>query len=145
MENHLKLLESIFSSSDFKLEICDPRFMEQFNDTIIDLPSEDLYYLLQTFSSLVLSRNSKEWDFIECVTMNLFRVRYIFEFGTDNLISFDSFFFQIGFVNKSTKENCYKIVKDLLGNITSKYPILMSSLLMILKENFRLVSSMKFL
>lgn len=50
--------------------------------------------------------------------------------------------FQIGFINESTKENCYKIVRDLLATITSKYPQLISRLLARLKSaNLKTIDS----
>lgn len=46
---------------------------------------------------------------------------------------------QIGFVNRLTKESCYKIARDLLVNITTKHTELISTLLYMLKDNFRTV------
>lgn len=46
-----------------------------FNDSLVDVPSDDLYYLLQTFSSMALSRDLKDWDFVVCVSMDIFHVR----------------------------------------------------------------------
>lgn len=50
-----------------------------------------------------------------------------------------SFLHKVGFINVITKDNCYKIVRDLLVNITSKHTELISSLLFLLKENFKSV------
>lgn len=47
-----------------------------FNDTLVDVPADDLYYLLQTFSSMALSRDRKEWDFVVRVTMDMFQVNF---------------------------------------------------------------------
>lgn len=47
--------------------------------------------------------------------------------------------FQIGFLNAITKDSCYKIVRDLLANITTKQTDLISCLLSMLKQNFRSV------
>lgn len=93
-------------------------FLECLNDTIYDVPPEDMYYLLQTFGSMALARNQCDYEFINRITMDLFR---------------------IGFMNAITKENCYKIVRDLLVNITTKHNELISTLLHILKENFKIV------
>lgn len=49
-------------------------FLEQFNDIVVDVPAEDLYYLLQTFASMALSREINDLDFIRCVTTDLFKV-----------------------------------------------------------------------
>lgn len=94
-------------------------FLDRFNDTIIDVPAEDMYYLLNTFSSMALARSNTDLEFIRCITVDLFKV---------------------GFTNIITKDNCYKIVRDLLVNITIKYNDLLSNLLFLLKENFKLVS-----
>lgn len=93
-------------------------FLDRFNDTIIDVPAEDMYYLLNTFSSMALARPNTDLEFIRRITVDLFKV---------------------GFTNIITKDNCYKIVRDLLVNITIKYTDLLSNLLFLLKENFKLV------
>lgn len=93
-------------------------FLDRFNDTVIDVPAEDMYYLLNTFSSMALARSSTDLEFIRCITIDLFKV---------------------GFTNIITKDNCYKIVRDLLVNITIKYTDLLSNLSFLLKENFKLV------
>lgn len=46
---------------------------------------------------------------------------------------------QIGFLNAITKDSCYKIVRDLLVNITTKQTDLISCLLLMMKQNFRSV------
>jgi hypothetical protein len=84
----------------------------KFDEVLADIPAEDLYYLLQAFSSMALMRDKSDWDFIEMVTVDLFR---------------------IGYVSEYTKETCYKTVKDLLINITTKYPELISQLLQLLR------------
>lgn len=109
-----------------------------FNESLVDVPSDDLYYLLQTFSSMALSRDLKEWDFVVRVSMDIFQVRNL-------TISFcpscrcNTVVFQIGFVNASTKELCYKISRDLIVNITTLHPYLISSLLAEIKENYETV------
>ena len=72
-----------------------------------------MYYLLQAFSSMALMRDKCDWDFIEFVALDLFR---------------------IGYINESTKETCYKTVKDLLANIVVKYPELVSKFLQTIKN-----------
>lgn len=52
-------------------------FMEKFNDTIIDIPAEDMYYLLQTFSSIAMARKENDWQLIEQITLDLFKVRFL--------------------------------------------------------------------
>lgn len=109
------------ATDDFQLKIREVDYLSLFNDTIIDVPVEDMYYLLQTFSSMALSRSpAVDNAFIERVTLDLFI---------------------IGFVNEPTKESCYKIARDLLVVITSKYPTLISSILLTLKSSFKVVDS----
>lgn len=108
-----------FLNTDFQLKASQSAFLEHFNDIIVDVPAEDMYYLLQTFASMALAREMNDLEFIRRVTTDLFKV---------------------GFINALTRDNCYKIVRDLLVNITSKHTELISDLLTLLKENFKLVS-----
>lgn len=88
-----------------------------FNDTVIDVPAEDMYYLLQTFASIAQSRDAAGVDraLIECVMLHLF---------------------EIGFINAATTASSYKIVRDLLANITDESPALLSALLERTKQRF---------
>lgn len=112
------ILYIVFSNIDFQLKASQSAFLEHFNDIIVDVPAEDMYYLLQTFASMALAREMNDLKFIRRVTTDLFKV---------------------GFINAITRDNCYKIVRDLLVNITSKHTELISDLLTLLKENFKLV------
>lgn len=94
-------------TQNFKEKIIDKNFENKFNENNVDVPAEDLYYLLQTFSNMILSRDENDWDFIKLATLHLF---------------------EIGYVNKITREICYKTTRDLLINITTKYPVLISDL-----------------
>lgn len=61
--------------TDFKHEnLTTSECMQKFNDIIIDVPAEDMYYLLQTFYSIALSRKMDDFEFIERVTFDLFKV-----------------------------------------------------------------------
>lgn len=62
--------------SDFQVRASQCAFLEQFNDIVVDVPAEDLYYLLQTFASMALSREINDLDFIRCVTTDLFKVTH---------------------------------------------------------------------
>lgn len=62
---------------DFREKAISSNLLEHFNDTIVDVAPEDMYYLLQTFSSMALSRNATDdYEFIERVTLDLFQVNY---------------------------------------------------------------------
>lgn len=65
-----------FKPIDFKVKIFLPDFLNKFNDTIIDVPAEDMYYLLQTFASMALSREIADYEFINRVTIDIFKVIY---------------------------------------------------------------------
>lgn len=107
---------------DFRTKVMETDFLNRFNDTVIDVPSEDMYYLLQTFASMAMARDIVDIEFIECVTTDLFRV---------------------GFTNVITRDSCYKIVRDLLVNITSKNTELISCLLYLMKKSLKLVRGNK--
>ncbi|XP_055529929.1 ectopic P granules protein 5 homolog [Wyeomyia smithii] len=86
---------------------------EVFRGSLLEMPSEDLYYLLQIFSNMALAREPIDMEFITAVALNLF---------------------DIGYLNEHTKDFCYKAVKDLLLNIVTRYPSLVSNLLQSLKQ-----------
>lgn len=48
-------------------------FLQHFNDTIVDVPAEDMYYLLQTFASIAQSRDVSDRTDRELI--DLFEVR----------------------------------------------------------------------
>lgn len=70
------LLEQFLLCSDFIGRCTSADILIQFYDAVVDIPAEDLYYLLQTFTSMALSRMDKPNDhsFVERVTLNLFEV-----------------------------------------------------------------------
>lgn len=74
--SHIILTDNFDShcSTDFKVRIFMPDFLNKFNDSIIDVPAEDMYYLLQTFASMALARESNDYEFINRVTIDLFKV-----------------------------------------------------------------------
>lgn len=51
-----------------------PDFLNKFNDSIIDVPAEDMYYLLQTCASMALAREIEDFEFINRITIDLFKV-----------------------------------------------------------------------
>lgn len=62
---------------DYKTTVSTTDWLDKFNDTIIDVPAEDMYYLLQTFASMAMARPWSDGDFVYCVTADLFKVRPI--------------------------------------------------------------------
>uniref|UniRef100_A0A0K2TWM7 Ectopic P granules protein 5 homolog [Nasonia vitripennis] n=1 Tax=Lepeophtheirus salmonis TaxID=72036 RepID=A0A0K2TWM7_LEPSM len=96
----------VFTKPDFVIQ-----FEEKFTES---LENEEGYYLLTTFANMAISRNGdQDRDFIERTSLDLFH---------------------IGFVNEDTSELCSKNVRDLLSNISTKHPFVMS--LLIKKLNF---------
>ncbi|XP_039453437.1 ectopic P granules protein 5 homolog isoform X1 [Culex pipiens pallens] len=100
--------------ADFRTMCIGEERRDQFRSSLLEMPSEDLYYLLQVFSNMALAREPCDSEFIESVALNLF---------------------DIGYLNEHTKDFCYKAVKDLLYNIVAKYPALVSRLLQSLKQD----------
>lgn len=141
------MIDLFLNIVDFQEKISQSAFLEQFNSIVVDVPAEDMYYLLQTFASMAMARDTVDIDFIRCITTDLFKVSFLDQHfdhikRTKTLFSFIN---QVGFVNALTRDNCYKIVRDLLVNITSKHTELISELLLLLRENFKVVSSNFFL
>lgn len=72
---------SYISLLDYKAIVSAADFLDKFNDTVIDVPAEDMYYLLQTFASMAMARPWSDCDFVYCVTTDLFKVRYVGAFS----------------------------------------------------------------
>lgn len=62
---------------------------------------------------MALSKGKDDWDFILFITIDLL---------------------QIGFINEGTRDFCYNTVKDLLTNVTTKYPELIANIFNYLKN-----------
>lgn len=92
----------------------DASFLEKFNISVVEIAPDDLYFLLQSFSMVALARDKTDWMVIRFITLDLLN---------------------IGFINETTKDICYKTVKDLLYNIVFKYPELITDILQVLKSS----------
>ncbi|XP_030371319.1 ectopic P granules protein 5 homolog [Scaptodrosophila lebanonensis] len=91
-------------------------FWTKFNVANADVAPEDMYYLLQAFFEMANKRDiSKDWELIKCICLHIFN---------------------IGFINTSTRDVCYKTARDMLVNITLAYEDLMACLLLQLKIRF---------
>lgn len=97
--------------------ILDENFSIKFND---DVATDDLFFLLHAFAQMALAKGKEDWEFILFITIDLL---------------------QIGFINESTRDFCYNTVKDLLANITSKYPELIANIFNYLKNNLEKVGT----
>lgn len=96
----------------------DDTFKLKFN---ADVAVDDLFFLLQTFSQMAISKSREDWDFIVFVTLDILHV---------------------GFINESTKDYCYNTAEDLLTNITTKYPELIAHIFNDLKDNLQKMGSL---
>ncbi|KAE9544479.1 hypothetical protein AGLY_000020 [Aphis glycines] len=89
--------------------------LEELSECIIHTSDDECYYLLTAISNMALSRYINDIDFIKAVTICLFK---------------------IGFVSKTTKEQCRKTCRTLLTHLSDKHPFLISEIISILKHNF---------
>ncbi|CAD6215664.1 GSCOCG00000476001-RA-CDS [Cotesia congregata] len=89
--------------------------LKQFEEKLIEMPGDESYFLLTTFANMAMARSFKDYDFIRATTIDLFR---------------------IGFLSEKTQESCSKDARSLLSNLTSKYPALLSDILLKLRDNF---------
>lgn len=103
--------------TDVSRLILDENFSIKFND---DVATDDLFFLLHAFAQMALAKGKEDWDFILFITIDLL---------------------QIGFINEGTRDFCYNTVKDLLTNITSKYPELIANIFNYLKSNLEKVGT----
>lgn len=97
--------------------ILDENFSMKFND---DVATDDLFFLLHAFAQMALAKGREDFDFILFITLDLL---------------------QIGFINEGTRDFCYNTVKDLLTNITTKYPDLIAHVFSFLKDNLQKVGT----
>ncbi|XP_063706197.1 ectopic P granules protein 5 homolog [Culicoides brevitarsis] len=107
-------------TTNFVEKCSDPQLIKKFVNNIVEMQSEDLYYLLQVFSSMACSREMYDWDFIQTVTLGLY---------------------EIGFVNETSRELSYKSVKDLIAAIATKFPAIISVIVQRLKTDISEVST----
>lgn len=63
--------------TNFAEKCADEQLIKNFVLNIVEMPSEDLYYLLQAFAAMICSRETYDWDFIQTVTLGLYEVSQI--------------------------------------------------------------------
>lgn len=85
-------------------------FLSKFNDG--DIATDDLFFLLHAFARMAISKGKEDWDFVIFITQDLLN---------------------IGFINEATRDFCYNTVKDLISNLTCKYPQLIAEIFNYLK------------
>ncbi|XP_012225114.2 ectopic P granules protein 5 homolog isoform X2 [Linepithema humile] len=109
------IIISNMSVSDWEAELSCSELHKQFEEKLGNMPGDESYFLLTTFANMAMARGYKDYDFVRTTTIDLF---------------------QIGFLSEKTQESCSKDARSLLSNLTSKYPTLLSDILMKLKDNF---------
>uniref|UniRef100_A0A1A9VTB9 Uncharacterized protein n=1 Tax=Glossina austeni TaxID=7395 RepID=A0A1A9VTB9_GLOAU len=98
---------------DYMELVTSSNIWSKFNVANADSSDEDLYYLLQAFFEMANDRDRvKDWDLIKIIFFHIFR---------------------IGFINRETRDGCYKAARDMLVNLCLCYEELMSYLLTQLK------------
>ena len=102
------------SATEWEVEL-NSRNLKQFEEKLSDMPGDESYFLLSTFANMAMARSEQDYEFIRATTMDLF---------------------QIGFLSKKTQDTCSKDARSLLSNLTSKYPSLLSDILLKLRDNF---------
>lgn len=61
-------------TTNFTEKSSDEQLIKKFVINVVEMPSEDLYYLLQVFAAMACSRETYDWDFIQIVTLGLYEV-----------------------------------------------------------------------
>ncbi|XP_033214682.1 ectopic P granules protein 5 homolog isoform X2 [Belonocnema kinseyi] len=103
------------SPLEWEAELSSPDLYKQFEEKLSNLPGDESYFLLTTFANMAMARSEEDYDFVRATTIDLF---------------------QIGFLSKKTQDTCSKDARSLLSNLTSKYPSLLSDILLKLRDNF---------
>ncbi|KAF7282452.1 hypothetical protein GWI33_002679 [Rhynchophorus ferrugineus] len=98
----------------YENKIWDKDFRDQFAERLETLEDAEIYYLLNTFANMALSRTNDDMNFIHCATMDLL---------------------EVGFICKTTQDSCAKSARILLAHITSKHPHLLSDILKKVRDN----------
>ncbi|KAF5275551.1 hypothetical protein FQR65_LT04154 [Abscondita terminalis] len=107
--------------TDFSSKIWCESLRTQFEDKLILLDDAEVYYLMNTFANMVLARDEVDIEFIKIGTMDLL---------------------QIGFISEITQENCSKSARILLTHITSKYPYILSEIVLAIKKQFSSIGNL---
>lgn len=87
--------------------------------TISQWSSEELYFILETISSLAISCGDRDPQFTEWVVQKLC---------------------QVGFVLEDVRDKCYKSVRDLLMTVTSNSPLAIEMILREIQLNLAMIS-----
>ncbi|XP_077996830.1 ectopic P granules protein 5 homolog [Glandiceps talaboti] len=92
-----------------------------FEEKLIAMPTSEVIYLLTSFAFMARSQPSREKDFIETVTLEVYELSY---------------------VSSHTREFCCKVGRELLSSIATTHPFIMSTLLHQVKKSLDAVGMM---
>lgn len=106
-------------SADFKMTANNSFSFSSSQCTISQWSSEELYFVLETISSLAISCGDRDPGFTEWVVQKLC---------------------QVGFVLEDVRDKCYKSVRDLLLTVTSNSPLAIEMILREIQLNLTTIS-----
>ncbi|KAF5285353.1 hypothetical protein FQA39_LY04452 [Lamprigera yunnana] len=106
---------------NFESKIWSESLRTQFEDKLLSLDDAEIYYLMNTIANMVLARDEIHIEFIKICAMDLL---------------------QIGFISEATQETCSKSARILLTHVTSKYPYIISDIIVNIKKNFAKIGSL---
>lgn len=114
---------------------------EGVEELLCSLNGAESCYVLTALCNMALSRPPEDWCFHKLVTALLLQVNicWMLKIFTNSSVFIKSIspnfvYFQIGFINNSTKDACHKTVRTQLSNITNVYPALISLVMHKLKH-----------
>uniref|UniRef100_A0A1A9ZG57 Uncharacterized protein n=1 Tax=Glossina pallidipes TaxID=7398 RepID=A0A1A9ZG57_GLOPL len=91
-----------FPDEDYMELVTSSNIWSKFNVANADSSDEDLYYLLQAFFEMANDRDRvKDWDLIKIIFSHIFR---------------------IGFVNRETRDGCYKALGHVKQSLMLLFP-----------------------
>ncbi|CAG9807355.1 unnamed protein product [Chironomus riparius] len=112
-------------SGDFKPRYADSsplkfdnEFINKFNH---DIAMDDLFFLLHTFAKMSEGKGKEDLEFLNFICRDLIH---------------------IGFINEYTKDFCYNTVKDLVADITNKFPEIVGDIIHFIKNNLASIGSL---
>lgn len=82
---------------------------------------DDLFFLLHTFAKMSEGKGKEDLEFLNFICRDLIN---------------------IGFINEYTKDFCYNTVKDLVTDITNKFPEIVGDIIQYIKNNLSSIGSL---
>lgn len=120
---------------DYRTLLKADHIWNEFNLMHVDTTHENLYYLLQAFQNMATQRDEQQdSELIETICQHIFNVIFTTYWTTFTMITRIIYILQIGFINENTREMCYKAARDVLVDLTQKYPNLFSVIMLDTKK-----------